>query len=336
MAHALRSPERIPDLAAGAKIARQFQSLSAARLADAGPRIIAQGETFHAHRRGEPVMVEKRLDCAVGVAIQRALGDDAVLAKIVASRPRRVLRDQAVARGLIGKLIAEADQPLRPACRDQCAMKGAVQLFPLRIVGCRVIRQPALGARKAVQGEHQLLFPFGGAVRNGFAQRPLLQPAARARQFLQFRGADRHQEETTLVVTAEQALGGQPVECLAHRRRAGAIAGNDPFDPQFRLGLQSAAQQVVAQLLVDRTGKRAFPALAFARLGVSVCQSNSCCLPLVCQGPSAKQFPANILYSRATAPQAEDEIFDFKTTRLFIEQSRISAKSRYFCTASLY
>ena len=60
-------------------------------LADSAPGIMALCEAFHAPRSGEAIMIEECLDSAVGIAIKSSLGDDAVLAEIVASHPRPAL-----------------------------------------------------------------------------------------------------------------------------------------------------------------------------------------------------------------------------------------------------
>src|SRR5689334_12009555 len=106
-----------------------------------------------------------------------------------------------------------------------------------------------------MQRQHQLFFPFSGAVGDGFAKRPLLEPAAGARQLLELRRTDRHDEKATLVVATKKPFGGKAIEGFTNRGSAGAIFGNNPLDTQFAFGFESTAEKIIPQLLVDRAGK---------------------------------------------------------------------------------
>jgi len=57
-------------------------------------------------------------------------------------------------------------------------------------------------------------FPHLGRVRQGFAQRALLQPAAHARQLLQLRHADSGHGETALVNDGDERIGGEAIQCF--------------------------------------------------------------------------------------------------------------------------
>src|SRR3954468_9407472 len=124
-----------------------------------------------------------------------------------------------------------------------------------------------------MQRQHQLFFPFGGPVGNGFAQGPPLEPAAGARQFLEFRRADRHDEKATLVMAAKETFGGKAIEGFTNRRGTGAILGNDPLDAQLAFGFKSAAEKIITQLMIDRAGKCALGSgPVVAQIGSSVRQ----------------------------------------------------------------
>ena len=196
-------------------------------------------------------MVEQG-DRAIGIAIDAGIDHVAVFLQFVALE-HLLEREQAIAFGGVEQLGADPLDPAAAAPRDQGKVEVLVAAFPVR--GFGLTRLSPVGARQMMERQDEILFPFPVEALDRLTDRQAIDPAARLYQFLQFLGTHRRHPKALLLLERDEPFGKKPVERLANRaaRRVEPFADGRGADLLARA--HPTAENVGAQLHVDRLGQ---------------------------------------------------------------------------------